>query len=138
MTEQGWLVEKSALARLGASPDARTWAGRIERGLVQVATATLLEVGYSARSGPDWADRVHAPPISLMPVANLTPAAERRAVEVQGALARQGQHRGPAVPDLLVAATAETEGSVVLHLDKALDVIAGITGQPLERLVTEP
>jgi predicted nucleic acid-binding protein len=47
-----WLIDKSALVRLGISPDAAQWADRIERGLVRIATVTRLEVGYSARSGP--------------------------------------------------------------------------------------
>ncbi len=48
-----WLIDKSALVRLGASPDAAGWASRIERGLVRITTVTRLEVGYSARSGAD-------------------------------------------------------------------------------------
>lgn len=69
-----------------------------------------------------------------MPVEYLTPAIEKRAVEVQGILARRGQHRAPSVPDLLVTATAELAGLVVLHKDKDFPVIADVTGQPLEEL----
>lgn len=49
----GWLVDKSALVRLGRSADSQSWADRIERGLVRIATVTLLEVGYSARDSQD-------------------------------------------------------------------------------------
>jgi predicted nucleic acid-binding protein len=38
------------------------------------------------------------------------------------------------VPDLLIAATAELAGLIVLHLDKDFELIADVTGQPLERL----
>lgn len=48
-----WLIDKSALTRLGASADAAAWAERIHRGTVRVATVTLLEVGYSARDAAD-------------------------------------------------------------------------------------
>jgi hypothetical protein len=48
-----WLIDKSALVRLGASPDAAEWADRIERGLVRITTVTRLEVGYSSRTGVD-------------------------------------------------------------------------------------
>jgi predicted nucleic acid-binding protein len=48
-----WLIDKSALVRLGSSPDAEVWAGRIGRGLVHITTVTLLEVGFSARSAAD-------------------------------------------------------------------------------------
>ncbi len=54
MSEPSWLIDKSALVRLGGSPDAEAWAHRVERGLVRIATVTLLEVGYSARSEPSW------------------------------------------------------------------------------------
>ncbi len=131
-----WLVDKSALARLGASPDAAAWAERIERGLVRIGTVTRLEVGFSARSAKELRDAHRAPPLASMPVEHLTPAIEDRAVEVQLVLADQGHHRAPSVPDLLVAATAELAGLTVLHVDKDFELIAEITGQALERLRT--
>jgi predicted nucleic acid-binding protein len=131
-----WLIDKSALVRLGASPDAGQWAGRIERGLVRITTVTRLETGYSARSGPDLRAGLQRPPLSSMPVEYLTPAVEDRAVEVLALLADRGQHRAPSIPDLIIAATAELAGLTVLHLDKDFDIIAQITGQPMERLAT--
>lgn len=129
-----WLVDKSALVRLAASPDAAEWAVRIERGLVRITTVTRLEAGYSARSGPELRAGLQQPPLSSMPVEYLTPAIEDRAVEVLTLLADRGQHRAPSIPDLIIAATAELAGLTVLHLDKDFEVIAQITGQPVERL----
>jgi len=129
-----WLVDKSALVRLGDSPDADAWAERVERGLVRITTVTRLEVGFSARSGQDARTMLTRPPLSAMPVEYLTPVIEDRALAVQLLLARQGRHRGPSIPDLVVAAAAELAGLTVLHLDKDFDLIAGITGQPLDRL----
>ncbi len=134
MTARSWLIDKSALARLSLSTDADEWIERIQRGLVHVATATVLEVGYSARTEADWKDRVEHPPIALMPVATLTPTMEQRAVNVQGLLAGRGHHRAPSVPDLLIAAIAELDDLVVLHMDKDFELIAEVTRQPLERL----
>jgi hypothetical protein len=131
-----WLIDKSALVRLAASPDAGQWAGRIERGLVRVTTVTRLETGYSARSGPDLRAGLQQPPLSSMPVEYLTPAIEDRAVEVLALLADRGQHRAPSIPDLIIAATAELADLTVLHLNKDFDIIAQITGQPMERLTT--
>jgi len=131
-----WLIDKSALVRLAASPDAAEWAARIERGLVRITTVTRLEVGYSARSGPDLRAGLRQPPLSSMPVEYLTPAIEDRAVEILTLLADRGQHRAPSVPDLIIAATAELAGLTVLHVDKDFEVIAKITGQPVERLKT--
>jgi predicted nucleic acid-binding protein len=129
-----WLIDKSALARLATSPDAAEWAARIERGLVRITTVTRLEVGYSARSGPNLRTGFARPPLSSMPVEYLTPAIEDRAVEVLTLLADRGQHRAPSVPDLIIAASAELAGLTVLHLDKDFDVIADVTGQPVECL----
>jgi len=130
-----WLVDKSALLRLSASPDAATWATRIQRGLVRISTLTRLEVGFSARSANELRDSATRPPLASMPVEYLTPRIEDRAVAVQLALADLGQHRAPSIPDLLIAATAESVGLTVLHLDKDFEIIAEITGQPVERLV---
>lgn len=129
-----WLIDKSALVRLADAPDAEEWATRIERGLVRVSTLTRLEVGYSARTAAQARSIFRTPPIFAMPVEYLTRAIEDRAVEVQLALAGKGKHRAPSIPDLIIAATAELAGLTVLHLDKDFDLIAGITGQPLERL----
>jgi len=130
----GWLVDKSALVRLGDSPDAAAWAQRIERGLVRITTVTRLEVGYSARSGQDARSLFASPPLAAMPVEYLTPAIEDRAVHIQLLLAGQGQHRAPSIPDVIIAAAAELAGLTVLHLDKDFDIIADITGQVTERL----
>jgi hypothetical protein len=129
-----WLIDKSALVRLTASPDAAEWAGRVERGLVRVATVTRLEVGYSARSGPELRAGLRQPPMSSMPVEYLTPVIEDRAVEVLALLADRGQHRAPSIPDMIIAATAELAGLTILHLDRDFEVIAAVTGQAVERL----
>ena len=98
-----------------------------------------LETGYSARSGSGLRAAFQRPPLSSMPVEYLTPAIEDRAVEILTLLADRGQHRAPSIPDLIVAATAELAGLTVLHLDKDFDLIAEITGQPMERLnMTRP
>lgn len=135
MAVTDWLVDKSALVRLGASPDAEEWANRIGRGLVRIATVTRLEIGYSARNVVQASAAFRTPPLSAMPVEYLTPAIEDRALEVQLLLAGKGQHRAPSIPDLLIAATAELADLTVLHLDKDFDLVAEVTGQPCERLL---
>jgi hypothetical protein len=134
MTARPWLIDKSALARLGDCGDQEQWAERIERGLVHVSTVTLLEAGFSARSAHDMSEVFDRPPVSLMPIEYLTPAAERRAVEVLRSLADRGQHRAPSIPDLLIAASAERGQLTVLHIDKDFDLIAEVTGQVVQRL----
>lgn len=54
--------------------------------------------------------------------------------DVQQLLADRGQHRAPSIPDLLIAAAAELATLTVLHVDKDFELIAEVTGQPVERL----
>jgi predicted nucleic acid-binding protein len=130
-----WLIDTSALALLARSSEAAAWAERIERGLVRISTVTRLEIGYSARSGHELRAATQRPPLASMPVEYQTPAIEDRAIEVQLRLADLGHHRAPSVADLMVAATAELAGLTVVHLDKDFELIAEVTGQPVERLV---
>ncbi len=134
MSEQEWLIDKSALVRLAFSTDRDLWANRIERGLVHISNVTRLEVGYSAQSGDVARREFRQPPLAAMPVEYLTPKIEDRALEVQLLLADRGQHRGPSIPDLIIAATAELSGLTILHVDKDFDTITSLTGQPATRL----
>ena len=106
----GWLIDKSALVRLATSVDAETWSNRIERGLVRISNVMRLEVGYSARTGEAARREFREPPLVALPIEYLTPAIEDRALKVQLSLADRGMHRGPSIPDLIIAATAELAG----------------------------
>lgn len=71
-----------------------------------------------------------------MPVEYSAPAIEDRAKEVLLA-AGTGTPRSTSslsIPDLLIAATAEINNHSVLHLNKDLELIAGLTSQSAERL----
>ena len=134
VTESSWLIDKSALARLAQSSDPDLWSNRIERGLVHISNVTRLEIGYSAQSGEVARREFRESPLAAMPVEYLTPKIEDRALEVQLLLADRGQHRGPSIPDLIIAATAELSGLTILHVDKDFDTVTAITGQPTVRL----
>ncbi len=136
MSVTPWLIDKSAYVRLGDSPDLEVWTTRLSRGLVRVSGITCLEIGYSMRSAEQSRIEFSSPPLSLMPVEHLTPGIERRALEVQQLLGDRGQHRAPSIPDLLIAATAELTGCIVLAVDKDFDLIADVTGQQVEWLAT--
>ena len=129
-----WLMDKSALIRWSSSLDAQLWIERAERGLLHVTTPTHLEIGYSARTVDEWDSLRTGAPAGDLVLTHLTPASERRAIEVQGLLAARGRHRAPSVADLLIAAVAETAGLTVLHVDKDFELIAEATGQSVERL----
>lgn len=48
------------------------------------------------------------------------------------ALAERGQHRGASLPNLIIAATAERAQVTLLHYDADYDLIASVTGQPVD------
>jgi len=121
-----FLVDTSVLKRLGRA-DVRNIieplaaAGRLGRPRI-----CDLEVGYSARTGDEWDRLVHA--LGAFDAVDTTAAHVRRALQVQRLLAQRSQ-RGRKIPDLLVAAAAESLDVAVLHYDSDFDLIASVTGQ---------
>lgn len=129
-----FLLDTSAWARLGAAPVAARCVPLIRSGLVATCSVVDLEVLYSARSTASYAatraDRALA--LELLPIEQ--PVLDR-AVEVQAALAARGEHRGASMPDLIIAAAAERAGVAVLHYDAGYDLVASVTGQPVDWVV---
>jgi hypothetical protein len=120
-----YLVDKSALAR-GRRPEVVHVLGDLfERSLVATCALVDLEVLYSARQGDYGA--VLAERRALVNV-ELDQAQADRALEVQQVLAARGQHRLP-IPDLLIAAAAESARLTLLHYDADFERIAAVTGQ---------
>lgn len=134
MELNNWLIDKSALTRLAQSPEQKLWAERINSGSVHLSTMTRLEVGYSARSSKDLENAFTSPPLTKMPIEGVTPAIEELAWQTLRQLAKRGHHRAPSIPDLLIAATAQLCGLIVLHNDKDFELIAKSTGQKVEKL----
>jgi predicted nucleic acid-binding protein len=67
---------------------------------VRITTVTRLEVGYSARSGPELRAGFRQALLASMPAEYLTPAIEDRAAEILALLADRGQHRAASILDL--------------------------------------
>lgn len=128
-----WLIDKSALARSARPEVARVLVPRIDRGLIGIALVTELETGFSARSTADH-DAVLALIARLIPIV-MPVRAEQIARQTQRRLVERGQHRAVAVPDLLVAATAQAADLTVLHYDADFDLISAATAQPVEWMV---
>jgi predicted nucleic acid-binding protein len=59
-----------------------------------------------------------------------------RAQEMQQSMTESGQHRSAGAVDLLIAATAEREGLVVLHDDHDYEAVSRVTGLPVKRVTT--
>lgn len=121
-----FLVDTSVLTRL-ARPAVRqvieplAVAGQLGRPRI-----CDLEIGYSARNTVEWDGLIAA--LDLAEAVDTTAAHVRRALQVQRLLA-EGSQRGRKVPDLLVAAAAESLDVAVLHYDGGFDLIASVTGQ---------
>jgi hypothetical protein len=105
----------------------------LEAGEAATCAIIDLEVLYSTRNAEDHAQVRARRALAYERIA-LDEAIFERAIAVQGQLARTGRHRIP-IPDLVIAAAAESAQLVVLHYDRDFDVIAEVTGQPTEWVV---
>jgi predicted nucleic acid-binding protein len=126
------LVDSSVLTRLRQPTIRAAIERRAERGELARAGISDLEIGYSARSAAEW-DRL-AEALQAFELVETTAEHLRRARQVQRMLASKHQ-RGRKVPDLLIAAAAETRGLTVLHYDADFDQIAAVTGQSCQWVV---
>jgi predicted nucleic acid-binding protein len=134
LTPASWLVDKSVLARVDVPAVAGAVLPRVQAGQVGVALVTELEVGYSARSGPDY-DAIRQELLDLLIPVPMPVRAEERARELQRDLVLRGQHRGVSIPDLVLAAIADIEELTILHYDADFDLISEVTSQPTEWVV---
>lgn len=129
-----YLADQSALARLRHPPVAARLGPLIEAGLVATCPMVELEVLFSAKSGDEYevvrADRQLG--YEWLPMGDQE---WDRALEVQRELAAIGQLRAVAIPDLLIAATAERHRVTVMHYDADFERVAAASGQPMEWVV---
>ena len=126
------LVDTSVLTRLGhpavrEAVEPLAAAGRLGRPRI-----CDLDIGFSARNALEW-DALTGALDAFRPI-DTTAAHVQRALQVQRLLAARSQ-RGRKIPDLLVAAAAETLDVTVLHYDSDFDLIAAVTGQPCSWVV---
>jgi hypothetical protein len=128
-----YLVDTSVLARL-AHPPVRSAVGPLAvAGRIAVCAPVVFELGFAARNGEQHEALLER--ITAYPLVAVTDADHRRAIEVQGLLARSGRHRALSLVDGLVAAAAESRGLVVLHYDADFELVAGVTHQAHEWVV---
>jgi predicted nucleic acid-binding protein len=126
------LLDTSVLTRLRHAVVREAIEPLAIQGQLGRAGISDLEIGFSARSAEEW-DRL-ADALDAFELLETTEAHMRRARQVQRLLAARHQ-RGRKVPDLLIAATAESHDLAVLHYDADFDRIAAVTGQASEWVV---
>jgi predicted nucleic acid-binding protein len=126
------LVDTSVLTRLRLRPIREQIEARANAGELARASVSDLEVGYSARGAAEWDRLMEA--LEIFELIEITAEHFRRAKQVQRMLAAKHQ-RGRKIPDLLIAASAEAHGLIVLHYDADFDRISTVTGQRCEWVV---
>jgi predicted nucleic acid-binding protein len=126
------LIDTSVLTRLRAPAVRKAIESMAERREIARAGISDLEIGYSARSALEWDQLAEA--LGLFELIETTADHLRRARQVQRLLAADHQ-RGRKVPDLLIAAAAESRDLRVLHYDADFDRIAAVTGQACDWVV---
>ena len=129
-----YLADTSALARLRYDPVAAALGPMIEAGLVATCGVIEFELGWATRSGTEF-DELRADRDAGYEWLPTHDEDWRRAQDVQAALWRGGQVRAVGFPDLLTAAVAERERVTVLHYNSDFDLIARVTGQPVQWVV---
>jgi predicted nucleic acid-binding protein len=128
-----YLADKSALARFPLPDVGHRLRPLLEDGLIATCGIVDLEVLYSARSLGDYeATLAERRSLEEIPI---TPEVIARAIDIQHGLARRGQHRVP-IPDLLIAATAESADLTVLHYDSDFELIAQVSNLAQEWVVS--
>ena len=122
-------------SRRQAYPELRQWFDeRLEAGEIATCDQVRLELLCGTRSADEHEQRRRE--LDALDTCQITPREWRRAIELQGELARLGpDHQKAAKPaDLLIAAAAAAAGVELLHYDDDFELVAKITGQPLRRL----
>ncbi|WP_372498508.1 PIN domain nuclease [Yinghuangia soli] len=122
-----YLIDKSALVRWG-KPAAKPLLDELsERALLAVTGAVEYEMLFSARNVGEAARIKRL--LYGFDYVRCTDEVWDRVVEVQQLAIAKGIHRSLSMADLIIAATAERHGLVVLHYDGDYDMIAALTGQ---------
>ena len=122
-----FLADTSMIVRLRKGQDLQPrWIDAVRAGLVGVCPVVEAELVRATSSRSDR-DKLRASLRSLFGWHPMPDSAWRFVEQTQNALVETGQHKGPSVVDLLVAATADAWGLTVLHVDADFETIARVT-----------
>jgi predicted nucleic acid-binding protein len=129
-----YLADTSALARLRHPSVAEALGSLIETGLVATCGVIEFELAWATRTAAEFSE-LRADRDAGYEWLATHDEDWRRALEVQAVLWQGGKMRSVGLPDLLIAAVAERERVTVLHYDSDYEIIAKVTGQPIEWVV---
>jgi predicted nucleic acid-binding protein len=128
------LADTSALARLNRPAVAAVLVPLTEAGLIATCGVIEFELGWASRSSAEF-DLVRAERDEGFEWLATHDEDWHRALDAQGVLWRRGHMRAVGLRGLLIAAVAEREGVTILHYDSDYDLIAEVTGQPMQWVV---
>jgi predicted nucleic acid-binding protein len=128
------LADTSALARLNRPTVAAVLVPLTEAGLIATCGVIEFELGWATRSSAEF-DLVRADRDEGFDWLATHDEDWHRALDVQGMLWRSGHMRAVGFPGLLIAAVAEREDVTILHYDSDYDLVAEVTGQPMQWVV---
>jgi predicted nucleic acid-binding protein len=128
------LADTSALARLRHPAVASVLGPLIEAGLVATCGVIEFELGWATRTAAEL-NEVRTDREAGYEWLCTHDEDWRRALQVQASLWSAGRIRAVGFPDLLVAAVAERKRVAIIHYDSDYDLIAEVTGQPVQWVV---
>jgi len=128
------LADTSALARLHKPEVAAVLGPLIEAGLIATCGVIEFELSWATRGAAKF-DLVRADRAEGYEWLATHDEDWHRALNVQAALWRSGRTRAVGFPYLLIAAVAERERVALLHYDGDYDLVAEVTGQPMQWVV---
>ena len=128
-----YLADTSMIIRLRRGREIQPkWVDAVRAGLVGVCPVVEAEL-TRATAGRADRDQLRTLLRSLFGWHPMPDGAWRFVEQTQDALVEIGQHRGPSVVDLLVAATADAWGLTVLHVDADFETIGRVRAVPAVR-----
>ena len=122
----------TAARRLGDSR--REFHHRVVEGAIATCRPVVMELLFETRDAAGFtARREELDSLRDLPIRRRE---WDRAADVMQTLAERGplHHRQIPLPDLLIAAAAESAEVPVLHYDRHFELIAEVTGQPMRAL----
>ena len=125
------MVDNSAMNRIKYDAVNARLQPLLEAGLVATCGAIEIEALYSARNAEHY-EKLRMQRSAILGYVETEESDWQQALDVQRALAKNSQHRGPRIPDLLIAAVANRHSLTLLHYDSDFDRIAQVTGQKVE------
>jgi predicted nucleic acid-binding protein len=129
-----YLVDNSAWNRVKYAPVAARLKPLADANLIATCGALEVEALYSARNSEEY-ERMRTYRLAIFTYLESEEEDWQRALATQRTLSVKSQHKGPRVPDLVIAAIAQRYDLTLIHYDSDFDRIAEVTGQRTEWVV---